>query len=169
MLTRQHFSLFKIKSSRKTCFISGLSLLLELLTAVITFSGIEELFPLPPLPHLPHSQRHHPHTASSFNLLPPPLIHPQPPGHRLAGITGTLQLSPPGVQLPPSERHLDQKANPLRVPPHPQAPAGCADKLAADPRASAPILRRTSGVASVGIRLRRQREDTFRPLCWHCG
>jgi hypothetical protein len=60
--------------------------------------------------HFPHHQRHHPHTASPLNLLPPPLVNAKPPGHRLAGNTGILQLSPPGVQLPPTGRHLDQKA-----------------------------------------------------------
>jgi CHAT domain-containing protein/tetratricopeptide (TPR) repeat protein len=63
-----------------------------------------------PLPHYPHPQRHHPHTASPLNLLPPPLVNAKPPGHRLAGNTGALKLASPGVQLPPTGRHLDQKA-----------------------------------------------------------
>jgi len=55
-------------------------------------------------------QRHHPHTASPLNLLPPPLIHPQPLRHQLTGNTSPLQLAPASMQLPPAGRHLDQEA-----------------------------------------------------------
>jgi hypothetical protein len=64
----------------------------------------------PPSPHFPHPQRHHPHTASPLNLLPPALIHPQPLSNQLTRNTSPLQLPPPGVQHPPAGRNLDQEA-----------------------------------------------------------
>jgi len=95
--------------------------------------------------------------------------------NRCATSSRALQLPPPGVQLPPAGRNLDQeapipqevvhlavgvggsggrgpKANPLRDPPHPQAPAGCAHKLAADPRAAC----RSSDAQAVSV-------------AWSCG
>ena len=62
------------------------------------------------LPHFPHPQRHYTRSASPLVILPQPLVNAKPPGHRLEGNTGTLQLSPPGMQLPPTGRHLDQEA-----------------------------------------------------------
>ena len=64
----------------------------------------------PALPHFPNPQRHYTQSARPLVLLPPPLVNAKPPGHRLAGNTGTLQLSPPGMHHPPTERNLDQKA-----------------------------------------------------------
>jgi hypothetical protein len=64
----------------------------------------------PLLPQLSHPQQHHPHTAGPLNLLPPALPHHQQLRHHLTGHPTALQLSPPGMQLPPAGRHLDQKA-----------------------------------------------------------
>ena len=40
---------------------------------------------------------------------PTPAPPPQPLGHRLVDNTGALQLAPPGAQLPPTRRKLDEK------------------------------------------------------------
>jgi len=143
------------------------------------------------LHQLPLPQRHHPHTARQLNLLPPPLAHPQPLRHQLTGHTSPLQLAAPRVQLPPTGRHLDQEApvpqevvnlavgvagkagvgrsQPAQVFTAPTSSSRMRTQAGRRSSGSVPIRRRTSGVASVVIRLRRQREDTFRPLCWNCG
>ena len=63
----------------------------------------------PSLPQLPLPQRHHPHTASSRDLLSAPQTDPQPLSHHLTGNPTALQLPPPGMRLPPARRHLDQE------------------------------------------------------------
>jgi len=132
-----------------------------------------------------------PHTARHLNLLPPALAHPQPLRHQLTGHTSPLQLAAPRVQLPPTGRHLDQEApvpqevvnlavgvagkagvgrsQPAQVFTAPTSSSRMRTQAGRRSSGSVPIRRRTSGVASVVIRLRRQREDTFRPLCWNCG